>query len=694
MVNLINDGELTLFAPLNEPSGSPLFKNYATAYGNNPSGINYDLHVHVTVGSDAGNIDTASRSWWPGTDSFLNPESGTAYIGYKVQGASDQILNNLNPNEKCLILGHGGFGSKLIMAPPAVAQSGFTVGFWVNPQSDGAAGIAGLSNSNELLAEHHALLARSDASVGWIMGVSGKQAQGAQFNSDPANFQLRAYAHVLQNSPHLSTPIESGAYTHLTFTYRFLGGANNEAVLYKNGKVAASGTTSQSLTRNTAAYFARVLCIGGSQTTSTTTDAYRNATGWGHLISGIYAFNRILPEGEIFSMHQDGGIQTDGGPGYNEAKSINLFDTNILAYYPHIGPSYVDVGSGHFNLIAERDIGSFNSANSYITVAPGPFNHAMPNINNSTQVAQAAGSGLLKEIIRSKSFTIGGWFKINTTQAPLISLGATQSATIFTQGFFIESIGAPNARIRARFFNNGNPNAATTLLDADTNLWQYSHSHVAIAYDDQTNGVALYTNGILSQSGTLTNSFVPLMQGLASSGFPLIFCNAISTTLLNYTASVENAVGEAFVIGRPLLINEVNFLVQSGINITPVFYTVHDPRLMGYWKGSGLLTHDFLIPDNARSMAGTAVPGHLVRVASDLEWDQVEASDTQSAFYRIDRFQKTSDYTLGITSGIYSVLGGSEGYHTIGGNFTSERMTGSSDLSKSGNVKSAMGGCI
>jgi len=674
---VINDGSLILLAPLNEPSGSPVFHNYAPSYAGKPSGISFDLHVHIT-GDDT---DLSAQASWPGTFSEFNISSGTTYTGYKVQGTSNLSLEDSSPNEKALILGHGGFSARMALAPPAVAQSGFTVGFWVNPQTNGSADIAGVQNTNELLAEHHALIAKSAANAGFILGVSGKLNEGAQFSADPNRFPLTAYAHILQNALHLTTPIESGNYIHLTFTYRFIDGTSNQAVLYKNGRVAASGTTSTSLTRANATYADRVLAIGASQTTTTLTDIYDHATGWGHLVSGVYAYDRVLHEGEILDIHLAGGLQPLDGIGIAEGKEILLGDRKLIAYYPNISPSYIDVGSGHFNLIAERDLGSTNGVDEYVTIAPGPFGHVMPFISSSTTVGLAAGSGLSQNLIHNRSFTIAGWFNLNANDGKIFSFGATAN-TANSNGFVLDITGtAPNNRIQARIFNNGDSSNITTLSSNINDPWSATTSHVAFLYDDQTLGVSLYVNGILAQSGTLPVSLINHIQGLATSGFPLVFCQDIPTSILTYDNATRNAFADVLIMGRPLLASEINFLAQSGINITPLFYTPHDPRLRGYWPGSGLLNQGFNIADHTMSMGGTAIPAHLTRIASDLEWDQIEASDTQSPFFKIDRFNITTDPILGFTSGTYVVMAGSKGYHEIGGEFTSERLTGSSDLS-------------
>ena len=62
----INEGHLIGLWPLNEPSGSPVFHNYAGSYGGKPSGISYDLHVAITNNADI----NEPRSIWPGTTSF------------------------------------------------------------------------------------------------------------------------------------------------------------------------------------------------------------------------------------------------------------------------------------------------------------------------------------------------------------------------------------------------------------------------------------------------------------------------------------------------------------------------------------------------------------------------------------------------------------------------------------------------
>ncbi len=680
----INEGHLIGLWPLTEPSGSPVFHNYAGAYGGKPSGISYDLHVAVTNNADI----NEPRSIWPGSTSFLNPESGVTYVGYKVQGTSDRTPNDSGPLEKILVLGHGAFQHRRAFIGPSVAQSGFTVGFWVNPQSDGYDDIAAASMTNELLAEAHALVAMSDASNGFIIGVSGRMSQGAQFNSNANNKQLTAYAHVLQNAPHLSIPIESGRYTHLTFTYRFVSAGNHQAVLYKDGRVAASGNTSSILTNATANFVARNLTVGGSQTTSTLTGRYDNATGWGHLVSGLYAFSRVLPEGEILSMHNAGGLQPKDGIQYKTGKEILITDSSLIGYYPGLSVGYVDASKNHNALMAEGDEGNTQAAAGEILPISAPFGRAgfYNNGGGTTAFAVVAGSGITNSIISSKSFTIAGWFIIpgtTTIQSNTLfsfgSIGTTTEApalSFHTAGFRVSSNSASSAvRVRAQMYEGGNPFNPVSVSGNYYDIQQAICHHITYVYDDQTFGMSLYIDGELAQSGTMSSSVIPQFQRLAASGFPFVFLNGVQDSnpeTFVAAAGLNAGVSDLAIFGRPLLANEIIFLTQSGINLSKLQYTVQDPRLRGYWKGteaeSGI---PVAVQDRARVWEN--MPLNLTRALSDAKWSVMQTSDNKGPFYKIDMFGKTNTIpaaltsfgSLGLTSGVWTPAAGSPGNQAI-----------------------------
>ena len=82
MSSLNSDGALLGFWPLNDPSGAPLFQNYAPSTSRYPSGISFDMQVTTAHIGD----DEEHGSLWPGTDTIFDPISGVDVRGYRVQG--------------------------------------------------------------------------------------------------------------------------------------------------------------------------------------------------------------------------------------------------------------------------------------------------------------------------------------------------------------------------------------------------------------------------------------------------------------------------------------------------------------------------------------------------------------------------------------------------------------------------------
>lgn len=693
MADLITDGSLIGFWPLNESSGSPSFRNYSKSYGGRPSGISFDFQVHNSNSVAVAN-DEECRTFWPGTDSVYNNGSGTFDRGYRVQGSSNVFT--ITSNERVLVLGEGGKVAKVTTLPPPVAQSGFTVGFWVNPQTNGYQSVPASETSNELLAERHALLGQFSDRAGYCIGVSGLLANCAQNVDVPSNQGLAAFVHIFFESAtasvsqsgrlHINTPIESGRFTHLTMSYRHQGGGNNthQVVLYKNGRVAASGlygaadvnTPTKASVAAVTGVVNRPLTIGGSQTTSTGGDYYINATGWGHLVSGVYYFNRVLPEGEILSLHDAGGLQIKNGASYPEGKRIDINDSRLLAYYPFVSTGYVDASMNRRPLIAQIDEGD----ESTIVPAVGPFNRGGARMALSLR-GLIAGSGLTQALADAGSFTIcaliapeGSTTFVNNM---LLSYGVTDgvlAASVGNRSMGFYLLSDANQTLRARFFNGGNPSDQVNLFANESGCFKSTYRHVSLVYDDQTFGVALYVNGSLNSSGTMPGSMKPQMQRIAGSGFPLLFLNGVDDVAGTQTPDVFLANGgigselhEIAVFGAPLRQDEINFMAQSGIDITKLYYTPNDPRLRGYWKGTESAINPFLIPDRARVFDQN--PGNLTTGTSDALWNLLNTSDTRSAFYRIDYFgqqdalppELASYGNLGLTSGIWTVSGGSEG---------------------------------
>ncbi len=678
MPPLIDDGSLVLFSPLNEPSGVPTFANLAPRYIS--AAISYDWHPMIAGTSYTNEV----LSLHPGGSFVFHAPSGTTVIGYCAQGNADLGVQTSDPANKALAWGVGQSDVRGLMAPPNVANSGFTVGLWVYPTSDGA-WESDKNDSNEINAERHLLLGRGNAADGFVLGVSGLLIQDARDTPAGSEDGLTAFLHVKQNMVHLETPIERNRYTHLTFTYRFVDSTVNEFVLYKDGRVASSGTSTEELGSANTSYADRVLSIGGSQDASSVADGIEFPTGWGHLVSGVYGFDRVLHEGEVAGMHDDGGLQVGGR---FEGVAVSLEDPTLVAYVPLIEPAFVDVSPNHNNFHSDRDLG----VDGRLTICPGPFNRVLAfKDDTSDDIAIATGSGVINAVLAGNgSFSIGGWFYIRGLQGvgdhdanTLMSLGSIGTSeltpTRFTGGFHVSTSGSTNThRITARIYEGGmviDEERTATITSADDDIWAGVLHHVALVYDAQTRGIAFYVDKRQAGSGNMDSPFEDVVTRLAGSGYPFVFLNGVvQDTVDNFSTVAGNdcAAGEMFVFSKPLEPQEIISIAESGIDITPLYYTRHDPRLRGYWPGTDQITNDFNFPDEAFSMKGQGVPGNMTKALTDQQWDVVTSFIDSTQHSEVDLLSVSRgsqggvddvyDGSLGFTSGSFVVMGGSLGF--------------------------------
>jgi hypothetical protein len=707
MVNpLINDGSLIGFWPLQEPSGAATFHNYSPHLANRPSGISFNLKIHTCLPDATGDEE---RSIWPGTTT--NVVLGTSGVphtnAYKAQG-NHLLAAGAGEHHKVLIMGDGGQWSRGQLFTPRVAQSGFTAGFWVNPQSNGRLD----RNNPRNHAKAHALMGIAEATVGWYIGVSGALQEAAQNELTHTPFAQTAWgqpnepsglaAFVMNingsnstttagNANYRNTPIESGRFTHITVTYRFISddGATNtqQIVLYKDGRVAASGsftgvTDANAPVAGSAAYNIRTLCIGGSTEETDNVDRYKHATGWGHLMSGVYYFKRVLHEGEILDLHGAGGLQPFEGVGPLDSQEVTTEDSKLIGHYPSLGPGFPDVSRNRWPLLNDLDQGD----ETRLVTTPGPFKRwGVHAFGAAEAIGLGCVSGMMQSIVDNQSFTVAGWFSPEDDahdfdQNMLFSLGQTTTSLVgvpteASMGFYANT-DSTDVRYLVRFFQLGIHNAAVSeLRGADINLFSETAAHISVVYDNQTQGVALYVDGALQQSGTLTHSFSDQVTRLVGSGFPLVFLNGVSSSMSSSpylsAGGADNASSEFVVFGRPLLPAEIRFLANSGINIDKFQRTVHDPRLFGYWPCNTLDAQALIMPDMARVWDMT--PANLVRGTNDDTWNAIQATDNQGPWYRRDEFSRRygvpaaldSQLPLGITSGAWCISGGSQGVDFI-----------------------------
>jgi hypothetical protein len=729
MPNLINDGSLVGFWPLHEPSGAPFFKNYSPAYSNYPSGISFDMHV-TTATSVA---KEEQSSFWPGTIEFMNPESGTLIRGYSV-GGHWKTNTDSSPFSKYLAVGGGGRQQAEQCLAPPIAQSGFTVGIWVYPNSDGYAvdavtfntTAASLTSNNTwrtAMARAHAIIGQFSAYVsnaGWMMGVSGTLDRSAQsiFPSGAGN-TLGAYistTKTLNQTPDLllDIPIESGRYTHLTMTYRFISTQSspplNELVLYKDGRVAASGLTNDNMTLSNGLLIgnsnSRALAIGACDPEATTafTNHYDATSGWNNLVSGVYHFRRVLDEGEILDMHERGGLVIEEA-NILPTKEVTLIDQDLVAYYPIFETLYGDVSMNHRPLISNYDMG-FRRFGNIPTTGPFGGGSIYNDAGANLYMVSAATSGVCYDTLSNGSWTIGlnvsvlngssrevnmlfSWGSVTSLESASL-LPASLPTTLPTAGICCTASGITNQqRFAIEVYSSGVVTEASSILvfniDGFKEYYDGSVAHLALAYDDNTKGVAAYLNGVQQGSGTLPHSLTDQLMRVTASGYPLLFGNGIKDEVLDSTGlnrgvhsngGLDSSIGQMFIVKRALLPAEIRAIATSGINFTALHRSHHDPRLVGYWPASDFKMDDIIVSDQARCWS--EVPGDLIRGDAfgkqDRWYGRGLTNNSTNIWYDngVARYDQFGNRTLpseveivygnlGITSGTYVVRGGSAG---------------------------------
>jgi hypothetical protein len=671
---LENDHGLIGLWALNEPSGAPTFHNYAPRFAGKPSGISFDLHPQL--GGDTG-------GWfrpYPGTVSILDNASGTTFTGFSPGGngfTSDSV--ETGGDKWCLVHG-GGHVHRVSLTSPPIEGSGFTLGIWVYPNGNGKISS---SASTERNAEENALFSKANNLEGVHLGISGMLDRAAQFSvpGDPNELRMSAFAHVFgPTNINMSTPIESGRFTHIAFSFRYVDGASNEVVLYKDGRVAGSGTTNEDLNNPlTDAPNDHVLTIAGSQT-GNTFNRYFNVTGFNHLVSGAYAFERVVNEVEMAQMHDQGGLQPGAATARKEAVEISISDPKMIGYYPMVTPGFIDASPNRNHMISSFDQRRDGGITGY-HAGRGPFNRgSIWTGNQANATRMMGGSGITNALLSNKSFTIAGWFLMD-------GLGsAAENNRIFSFGSADNSFPAPTLTLDTACFDmrlsddqtprhefvvyeGGNPDDRVTLLGANTDLWHSTFHHIAIAYDDQTFGLAMYIDGELNASGNLSASMVPQMERIAGSGFPFMFGNGVSdddidTTLGN---AGDHMMADLLIMGRPIQPREVLFLAQSGIDISAADKTLYDHRLKGYWGGSESIINPLIIPDLSGPFLNFRSP--MVRGLTNFRWNAIEDADDRGPEYHIDEFGTSPDTppelqsfgNLGFTSGMWCASAGSLG---------------------------------
>jgi len=703
MSNLIDDGSLVGFWPLHEPSGAPSWKNYSPARAGHPSGLSFDMHVHVADSQGTPATDTMS-SPWPGQEIVFNLESGVTYRGLKLRGENDRIVSGASdPFSNVLVLGNGSRHHRNDTLSKTIAGSGFTAGVWVYPQSDGwtdVVGSAGWLPSatdpwEKLNARVHPVMGQFGADIGWWIGVSGELAGAAQFNNSEFGgpHTLAGYAHVdvaFGEVARMSSPIEAGRYTHLTFSFEYVDSDFNVIKFYKDGNLVTQATTTQDLVLGSIVgnY---PLVLGAGTDGASSTDSYEFASGWGHLVSGVYHFRRVLSDSEVLDLHQCGGLQYDIGL-HDHNTAIEITDSNLVAYYEGKNYITVDASANHYNLTSQLDPGDQNMW----TNAPGPFNTSR-NFNASIASDQLAmPSGACYDIAEAAGgFTIAGRFQLRgvtngrdecmmfswgSVGTSINSSGTTTSLTGASMGFALSYFPFNGGdHVTAEVWPRGFGEDSVLMRAEGRDMTRGVDVHYGFIYDRASMGVALYVDGYEAASGTLEFDLQDQLYKLAGSGYPLMFMNGVTDDLQNSATSkgvfgdggVGSTIGATAVLSRPVRADEMRAMAQSGITTSSLWRTPHDPRLLGYWPCDTFDLGDvFASEDRARSMS--PVLGHLVRGHSETKWDRVFPHNNDQTIFRNDGTAYTDLFTgetrapdelqqtfgnLGITSGVFCTQG-------------------------------------
>jgi hypothetical protein len=696
VLSLLQDGHLIGFWPMNEPSGAPVFQNYGYTYGGRPSGISFNLHIH-----NADDGQDRYYSEWPGTNTIFNVESGVNYRGFLMQGSYDTEGNGVFDHANVLALGVGDRNSRVVSGYGDSAGSGITIGFWVMPTTDGYQQYLNTGNGKYEQARGNSVIYRGGDDIVLMAGVSGSLAGGAQFDAQEFGgpHRLTAYAYACDNktvnpltaanAAVVETPVESGRYTHITFSFEYVDGTNNVISIYKDGTLQSTATTSAEPSLNDANFSNAFWSIGGvTDNAAIGTFEYLSTTGFNKMVSGIYMFNRVISDAEVASIHNHGGFQTKDGRFPEPAQAIPLTDPGLVSYYGFWTHDYEDIVRNKAAAVVEQNIG--NDAAVY--PIPGPFNSIGLAKQDSPAFKTVASSGTLDGLVDNASFTIAGHFRfadssigVEYMRNMLMSLGSvgnsqTISISNSTAAFHV-SQDDTNQQLLARFypFGDGAARNVTELRSPYFQVGARMGLHVGIIYDDQTNGVALYAQGEQVASGTVDPYFRNTVTNVIGSGFPLCFLGGIldqdpDTWAANGSlnpAGANAGINSFAVFSRPLLASEMRYLAASGIDPSPLHRSPHDPRLQGYWPFSSFQlgdTHSQDLAANWRTFAG-----HMVFALSDQTWEDVQATDTGGPWYTIDVFgqargdvpELASFGNLGATSGVFAVQGGSMGAQAV-----------------------------
>jgi hypothetical protein len=722
MSSLIDDGSLVGFWPLLEPSGEAFFKNYSPAYAQYPSGISFDMHVST---AELQNKEERS-SFWPGSTVVNNTGSGNVIRGYRVPGKW-KVGTDSSPESHYLTLGGGGRTQVEQCLGPSVAQSGFTAGLWIFPNSDGyllasedAFNLSAANTWSVAYARAHTLLGQFNAfnnNAGWYIGASGSRDRGAgtELGLEAGN-TLGAFVSMTKGNNStpdllLETPIEANRYTHITITYRYIDGNSNELVLYKDGRVTASGTTNDDITLANSTLISssqhRPLSVGASDNEASTVNVnhYDATSGWGNLVSGVYHFRRVLHEGEVLDLHNCGGLQPDESV-ILPTDEFTITDNNLCAYYPLMEPGFADVSRNHRPLISNFDMGDVGI---HALLTTGPHRGGLAYQDGvSSYVTHAANSGLCEDLLSTGSWTIAtNVAGTNTSSRNTQMMFSWGSVTSVTNGTTFPSTSPPTdetagiccsvsgttgqQRYIIEVYSTGDVTDTDNILvfniDGFKEYYDGSVAHLALAYDDNTKGIVAYLNGVSQGSGVFTHSLTDHLSRITSSGYPLLFQNGVQDTItetssqrgLHAAGGQDTSIGPIFLAKRALLPSEVRYVASSGIDITRLHNTHHDPRLMGYWPASDFKIDDVVVGDLARCWK--EVTGNLVRgdtFAKQERWydkDHNEAAGTifdNQGIARYNHFgfrtlppELESFGNLGITSGTFGVRSGSLGTANI-----------------------------
>ena len=293
-----------------------------------------------------------------------------------------------------------------------------------------------------------------------------------------------------------TTTCSPGSWTHIVAVYDSIGTSKK---MYVNGRLEATLTGQNPL---------------GDSGSDFNIGRYRNSSYYySGIIDSPRIYSRALSADEILSNYQSGNIEfqyrvsTDGNTWSDWiSDGVSTSDTSWKTYDDQYLYNPSSTGLVTYWAMDESSTGTaydvstiHHASASGTTVVNGKYGNAR-YFNGSSDYLRASPS--IDNPLKTGSFTLSGWFNANsfTNYMTLLQRGIVSSGgQYFGMGlyatssaiYFVRNVGAAQSQISYSY----------TFA---TSTWY----HAAATYNDSTGAVALYLNGALVASGTLSTNDV------------------------------------------------------------------------------------------------------------------------------------------------------------------------------------------